>query len=186
MEIKSATTALLQNQDVCSSFFFISLMDPELIKEWQVKINKILSTSFPSVPSAGIVSQWMLYKLSNIPKKISQSDVWHHVRLSSDPGSAKVAMIGNMGVNMGLLMSQPSISISIPQQKCPTVIKAIHYIPTQYASISIQVHSPLLTAIETGLLECDQVASTPIIHYIIEDHWSNNNNHSWIPTQSAI
>ena len=82
----------------------------------------------------------------------------------------KVAMIDNMGANMGLLMSQPSISISIPQQKCPTVMKATSCNPTQYASISIQVHSQLLTAIKKELLECDQVASTPVIHYITEDH----------------
>ena len=102
--------------------------------------------------------------------------MWHHCPTVLWSGlSQNVAMIDNMGANMGLLMSQPSISVSTTQQKCPTVMKAIHHNPTQYASISIQVHSPLLTAIETGLLECDQVASTPIIHYITEDHWSNNN-----------
>ena len=58
--------------------------------------------------------------------------------------------------------------------------------PTQYASISIQVQSQLLTAIEKGLLECDQMASISITNHITENHWSNIGHHSWIPTQSSI
>ena len=112
----------------------------------------------------------MLYKLSNLLKKYLSQTFDTIVRLSSGLSSAKYGYDCEHGSKYGP-PHVPTIHLNTnPTAKCPTVIKAIHCNPTQYASISIQVHSQLLTAIKTGLLECDQVASTPIIHYITEDH----------------
>ena len=107
---------------------------------------------------------------------MSQSDIWHLAWLSSDPGSAKMwPWLRTWEQIWASSCHNHQSQYQSHSKKCPTVMKATSCNPTQYASISIQVHSQLLTAIETGLLECDQVASPPIIHYITEDHWSNNN-----------
>ena len=135
-------------------------MDPELIKEWQVKINKISHFLPVCALSRDSLTMDVIKTVQYPQDNISVRHLAPCPTVLWSGLSQNVAMIENIEANMGLLMSQPSISIPIPQQKCPTVMKAIHYIPTQYASISIQVHSPLMTAIETGPLECDQVAST--------------------------
>ena len=97
---------------------------------------------------------------------MSQSNIWRHVQLSSGLGSAKYGHDCEHGGKYGP-PHVTTISLNInPTAKMSDRHKGnLLYSPTQYASISIQVHSQLLTAIEKGLLECDQVASTPAIHY---------------------
>ena len=95
-----------------------------------------------------------------------QSNIRRHVQLSSGMGPAKYGHDYEHGGKYG-----PPHVITISLNINPIAQMSDHYkgnllySPTQYASILIQVHSQLLTAIEKGLLECDQVASTPTIYY---------------------